>query len=267
MSEDFPSEWQENDHYHFRVAWLQPYPDYLALDAGDFRLVDAEEAQQEGLEPTFELDVHPGWWIRTNVDSGWDDSLEESVNAVKSVLKNSEFGAGVLELRRRGERAPERLSKSQRRALIGQIMHPRKNPHAEPDDGVVREAFLRIGEHALWAWIEHAPFREEFETTFGAPENPLRSLVGGACVLHGLAMDDYEKEERPWRELARGPLELEGTMVRVGSWSHTFEGDEEVFGAAFEEASLESAALRMSLSFNAVDTTDAPADTEEERNV
>lgn len=267
MQGEMPSEWQEGDHYHFRVAWLQPHPDYLALDTGDFGLVDAEQAQQGGLEPTFELDVHPGWWIRINVDSGWGEILEESLNAVKSVLKNSAFGAGVLELRRPGERAPTHVSKSQRRDLIGQIMRPRDNPRASPDDGIVREAFLKIGEYALWAWLEHAPFREEFEATFGAPENPLRSLVGKACVLHGLHGDDYEKEERPWRELARGPLELEGTMVRVGGWSHTFEGDEKVFGAAFEEASLESAALRMSLSFSAVDTADTAAATEEERDV
>lgn len=262
MQGEIPSEWQEKDHYHFRVAWLQLHPDYLALDAGDFRLVNAEEAQQEGLEPTFELDVHPGWWIHLNVDSGWGETLEESLNAVKSVLKNSAFGAGVLELRRHGERAPAHVSKSQRRDLIGQIMHPRDNPRARPDDGIVREAFLKIG--------EHTPFREEFEAAFGAPENPLRSLVGRECVLHGLHVDDYEKEEQPWQELARGALELEGTTVRVGGWSHTFTGDEAVFGVAFEEASLESAALQMSLSFDAVDKpADTPADTadtEEERD-
>jgi len=271
-----PLEWQERDHYHFRVAWLQPHPDYIGLEEEGVRFVDAEEAQEEGMEPTFELDVRPGWWISINVESGWGDSLEEALSAVKSLLKNSEFGAGLLELRRPGAGAPERVSKSQRRALIHQIMHSRENPHAKPDDGIVREAFLQLGEHALWAWIEHAPFREEFEATFGAPENPLRSLVGREVVLHGLHVDDYEKESPPWREVARGTLELEGTTVRVADWSHTFKGDEEVFGVAFEEVSLESEDPEMSLSFSAVHqppaitgTSPAPsgANREEERDV
>lgn len=95
------------------------------------------------------------------------------------------------------------------------------------------------------AYIEYAPFRPEFSTTFGAANNPIRSLVGKVCTLKAATQADLEREdededfEAEWKELSVGTVHLEGNRLTVGFWSHTFKADTRVFGVAFEEASFE----------------------------
>lgn len=249
--QELPREWLEREGFYLRVAWLgrQPREDARELqeEFGQDLLEQGEEEKAQGL--SLEIDGHPGWWMHFNVENGSHDALEEALAAAKTVLKRSELNAGTFNFSLPlGTKAPTQLSKRQRIGLIDQIMNP---PARELPEGLVREAFLELGDHALSVWIERLPYREEFSAPFAAPENPLRSMVGLNCVLSGLGLEDAEREDG-WRELARGPLAVEGTTVRLGGWSAEVDGEVEVHGTAFTEASLESEALEMSLFFEVI---------------
>jgi hypothetical protein len=195
QQQEVPREWQEQDHYELRVSWLSK-----ESPAGNEKLEEElrelmleSGAEEEAELPSLEIAGHPGWWHYFNVEMGPHDSLDEALAAAKTVLKRSDlnpsdFNFGLP----RGTKAPAQLSKSQRRKLIDQVMNP---PARELPGGIVREAFVEAGDHALLVWIEALPFREEFSASFAAPENPLRSLIGKECVLKTQSYEDDEDFE------------------------------------------------------------------------
>ena len=118
------------------------------------------------------------------------------------------------------------------------------------------ECKWELGEYMLVALIEYTPFRPEFSTRFGQPNNPVRSLVGQVCTLSAMDLENLEEDddldnpdewdedeedaiEDGWKEIAVGTVSLEGDRLTVGFWSHTFDENTRVVGVAYEEASFQ----------------------------
>lgn len=172
-----------------------------------------------------------------------------------------------------GRPAPIEVSGKVRKQMIIELLNtPIATPaRLRPRPGRAATPLLsckwELGDYLLVASIDYTPFRPEFSTRFGQPNNPIRSLVGRVCTLRAMDfaqldedypddLDDldeddleplelleddedleFEEEEEPdWQEIAVGPVSLEGNRLTVGFWSCTFDENTEVTGVAYEEA-------------------------------
>ncbi len=238
-SPDLPPNWQEKPHYNLRVHWLTKIQSKEQQKTDPEMLESLEE--QELDERIAELpkggisERYPGWFMYFNVATKFADSLEEILNEARKLIKNSDFSAGsvgrlAFSLFEQSDNfeAPAKPFKAQRLELIRQLETPKVNIS---QFDFVRDAFVEVGEYALNASIEGLPFRDEFETTFSEVDNPVRSMIGLECEV-------FKGEGHDWEDVASGKLEIDGNMVRVGSWSKEFENQDEVSGVAFEEASV-----------------------------
>jgi hypothetical protein len=239
-SPDLPLEWQETPHFDVRVDWLtRTQSETQEKHQAEILEMLKEQAQEIGEDFT-DLPIggiqqrYPGWFVHFNVANIFADSLEEALLEAKKVIKNSDFSASafgrmaLVSDKLEDYSAPAKPFKAQRLELIHQLETP-KEEVGKFD--FFREAFLEVGEYALHVSLEDIAYREEFETTFGSPANPIRSMIGLECSVSRGNDDD-------WEDIVTGELELEGNTVRVGSWSREFENHNEVSGAAFDEASV-----------------------------
>ncbi|AWR87401.1 hypothetical protein [Meiothermus taiwanensis] len=251
---DIPKEWQLEPHYEPGLYWLSREPRPI-------KLFGKELPAKESVE-------YPGWYfLQRGEPMRIVDSLEEALAALKSRLKHW----NMIDLL--GRPAPIEASKSVRKQMVIDLLNApiaTPPPDYDPDRD---EPFLllsckwELGDYLLVASIDYTPFRPEFSTRFGQPNNPIRSLVGRVCTLRAMDfaqldedypddLDDldeddleplelleddedleFEEEEEPdWQEIAVGPVSLEGNRLTVGFWSCTFDENTEVTGVAYEEA-------------------------------
>jgi hypothetical protein len=237
-SPDLPLAWQEKPHYNLRVHWLTKTENTKTQEADtEIPEDEIEEFDEDQMElPKIGVSKqYPGWFMHFNVSTKFADSLEEILKEASKFIKNSDFSASsvgrisfsLFEQSNNFE-APAKPFKAQRLELIRQLETPKENIN---QFDFVRDAFVEVGDYALNASIEVLPFRDEFKTTFSEADNPLRSMIGLECEV-------FQGEGHDWEDIASGELEVDGNMVRVGSWSKEFENHDEVSGVAFEEASV-----------------------------
>lgn len=243
-----PQEWQSKPHYELMVGWFSREP--------KARRILGEEVMSE---PSRD---YPGWyfWFRADGHRLYD-SLEQAITAGKTILKNWQMESQMVRAR-----APLTLSKEERKNLVVELLGypvPDSTPQFEPDSDQEQpelvKLFWEFGEYALNLSIWYSPLRDEFSTTFGSANNPLRSLEGSICTLQAASQADLQHEtededfEAEWKEVAVGPVSLEDDRLTVGFWSHTFDPQSPVIGVAYEEASFEDETMSYFLSKGAPD--------------
>jgi hypothetical protein len=247
--------WEKQPGYSFRARWVsrvderRHYAERLALE----RL-----AKGRKVPLLLHLELDDG--VPTSRLEGWHhfmsvgtfrmlDSFPALLREMKTFLKRDEFAAGLFESLFRGADAPVRLSKAQRVRLLDRALAAlAAYPFADDDEHHFWEWLEPFGDYALVLSVEYAVFRRFMDGSFADDDNPLRSLVGQACRVTALAFD-AEDGAKP-APLAEGELSLEGSTVRVGSWEHTFAGDDQVFeSVAYEEVNIASEESQTSFYF------------------
>lgn len=234
-----PKEWQLEPHYEPGLYWFSREPRPLKLLGDEIPAKESEE--------------YPGWYFLQRGDSmPMAGSHEEALTTLKSRLKHWNM-EDLL-----GRPAPVEVSNKVREQMVVELLNtPIATP--PPDYDPDRDAPLlpllscrwELGDYLLVASIDYVPFRPEFSTRFGQPNNPICSLVGQVCTLSAIDLerldeDDLESldlleddEEQKWKEVAVGAVSLEGNRLTVGFWSHTFDENTKVVGVAYEEASFQ----------------------------
>ena len=202
-----PKEWLETPHFELHMAWL-------TANQEDRIAPEAEELQD-----------HPGWWVWCKINS-----FRDSVKPLLEVaLGQAMISISKWQLDQDPEigqkKAPHQVEQAERDELVQRLLESKRDEVGE--DGLMYELFQPYGEYALLVQIFFAPFREDFETTFGAANNPVRSLEGKVCTLV-----NFETEE----VLSEGGVNLQGNRLTVGFWSKEFAGRLEVSGVAYAEA-------------------------------
>ncbi|GIW28463.1 MAG: hypothetical protein KatS3mg070_1826 [Meiothermus sp.] len=263
---DIPKEWQLEPHYEPGLYWFSREPQSLKLLGEEIPATESEE--------------YPGWYFLQRGDSmRIVDSLEEALATLKSRLKHWNM-EDLL-----GRRAPIEVSGKVRKQMVIELLNTpiaTPPPDYDPDRDKPLPPLLsckwELGDYLLVASIDYTPFRSEFSTRFGRPNNPIRSLVGQVCTLSAIDLElldeddpedlddlneddlepldlleddedfEQEEEEQDWEEIAVGMVSLEGNRLTVGFWSHTFDENTEVIGVAYEEASFEDKEKRYYLS-------------------
>jgi len=235
---DIPREWQLEPHYEPGLYWFSREPQPLKLLGEEIPATESEE--------------YPGWYFLQRGDPmRIVDSLEEALAALKSRLKHWNM-EDLL-----GRPAPIEVSNKVRKQMVIELLNTpiaTPPPDYDPDRDAPLPPLLsckwELGAYLLVASIDYTPFRSEFSTCFGQPNNPIRSLVGQVCTLSAIDLEllDEDGEEQDWEEIAVGPVSLEGNRLTVGFWSHTFDENTEVIGVAYEEASFEDREKRYYLS-------------------
>jgi hypothetical protein len=268
-----PKEWQLKPHYQHGLLWLcrEPRPTRLL----------GEEI------PALEYKEYPGWYFLQWGDAmGIVDSLEEALGELKSRLKHWKMEDFL------GRGVPVEVSGKARKRMVVELLNtpiatppPDHDPDRDEPLPPLLECKWELGEYMLVALIEYTPFRPEFRTRFGQPNNPVRSLAGQVCTLSAIDLDDLEEDdddldnldeldeldegeyelldlevdqddlnqddeedEDGWEEIAVGTVSLEGNRLTVGFWSHTFDENTKVVGVAYEEASFQDEKRRYHLS-------------------
>lgn len=251
---DIPREWQLEPHYEPGLYWFSREPQPLKLLGEEIPATESEE--------------YPGWYFLQRGDPmRIVDSLEEALAALKSRLKHWNM-EDLL-----GRPAPIEVSNKVRKQMVIELLNTpiaTPPPDYDPDRDAPLPPLLsckwELGDYLLVASIDYTPFRPEFSTRFGQPNNPIRSLVGQVCTLSAIDLElldeddpddldednlepldlleddesfEEEEEEQDWEEIAVGPVSLEGNRLTVGFWSHTFDENTQVIGVAYEEASFQ----------------------------
>lgn len=223
-----PSRWRLEPHYEPSLVWYTRDP-----KEGLFPQEWEGERRQA-------LEDEPGWYVFCSlILPVVVDSPEEALAVLKSSLKRGDlacFGGGS---------PPVRLSKRERKRLVLDLLGasitpppPDYDPDSEGPVPVVLERRWELNGYLLVARVFYTPFRPEFETKFGAPDNPVRSLEGRVCLVYAAYPEDEEDEDYAWEELARGPVRLEGNRLTVGFWTREFDPETPVEGVAYEGASF-----------------------------
>jgi hypothetical protein len=201
---------------------------------------------------------YPGWYFLQRGDAmRIVDSLEEALGELKSRLKHWKMEDFL------GRSAPVNVSGKARKRMVVELLNapiatppPDHDPDRDEPLPPLLECKWELGEYMLVALIEYTPFRPEFSTRFGQPNNPVRSLVGQVCTLSAMDLENLEEDddldnpdewdedeedaiEDGWKEIAVGTVSLEGDRLTVGFWSHTFDENTRVVGVAYEEASFQ----------------------------
>ncbi len=227
-----PKTWQKKPHYEAVMAWFTREPRERYVMGQKFMTEESKE--------------FPGWYFFLRADEHRVyDRLEEAVGKIKTTLKNwrmqDRFGL---------DRVTFQASKEERKQMVVQLLeYPIVNPtpSTQPDDdgNEIVQLKWEFSEYMLVASIWHTPFGEEFTTTMGNPDNPIKSLVGKVCTLQAATQADLDRElddedfEAEWKEIAVGPVSFEDNRLTIGFWSHTFDPTTPVVGVAYEEASFE----------------------------
>jgi hypothetical protein len=211
-----PKEWLETPHYELHMAWLT-------------------SNQEERIAPEAEeLPDHPGWWVWCKINSFRDSvkpllevALKEATTSLRNwqLDQNPEFN--------QNKKAPYQAEPAEREELIKRLLESKRTEVGE--DSLMYELFQPYGDFALLVQVFFAPFREDFETTFGAASNPARSLEGQVCTLV-----NFETEEL----LSQGSVNLQGNRLTVGFWSKEFAGRLEASGVAYAEAFWEEGGVK-----------------------
>jgi len=101
-----------------------------------------------------------------------------------------------------GRGAPIEVSGKARKRMVVELLNaPIATPPLDHDPDrdeplpPLLECKWELGEYMLVALIEYTPFRPEFSTRFGQPNNPVRSLVGQVCTLSAIDLDDLEEDD------------------------------------------------------------------------
>ncbi|RIH88446.1 hypothetical protein Mrose_00855 [Calidithermus roseus] len=214
MSET-PQEWAKKDHWEVWVGWMKNQPT-------DWNRQLEQEVKEQNPTSGFTTEDkdYPGWWPQRGLSHPFEnlcDNYEEALDVITKALKRPNLG----------EMAGLHFSKSQRKALIQEVHQRFGQPVLEK--GSYHHAWF-YGDWALKVSIEHVPFREIFDTTFAALNNPLRSLQGRRARVERL-LDSAGKDEAEL--VAEGVLGIEGNTVRVGNWSQAFEDKDYVEGVAY----------------------------------
>lgn len=243
---EIPQEWLRKDHWEVWIGWMKNQP-------SDWNRQIEQEVKEHNPASSFTMedDDYPGWWPQQGILPPFRnlcDSYEEALDVITKVLKRPELG----------EIAGLRFSKSQRKALIQEV-HQR---FAEPvlEEKTSHHAWF-YGDWALKVSISHIPFREIFDTTFAAANNPLRSLQGRRARVERL-LDSATEDEAEF--LVEGVLSIEGNTVRVGEWSQDFEGEDYVEGAAYPSYDAEHVSVGIMIYSEAAGATFYFYDLEEE---
>ncbi len=275
MDEQLPLNWRRKEEFVFRAAWRSKRDERRSLAE---RVALESLAQGKAVPFIAQLELqdtpfknrHEGWHHYFILQTmTFFKSFGEMLAGVKSFLKRDALDAGSWEMMFRDAPAPVRLSKAQRVALIDRFVKGVKEYPFEDEVGrEVFSVFQPYGDYALDLSVEYVVLRPAFDSTFGAEDNPIKSLVGKKCTVRGRASaeesedEDTDKntdeaEEEPLLELGEGVLTLDGYTVQVGEWQHTFEENDEVFeSVAFEEVNVYSEALKMSIFLEPVDKDD-----------
>ena len=261
-----PREWQLKPHYQPSLLWLCREPRPLKFLGEEVPAVESKE--------------YPGWYFLQRGDAmRIVDSLEEALGELKSRLKHWKMEDFL------GRGVPVEVSGKARKRMVVELLNapiatppPDHDPDQDEPLPPLLECKWELGEYMLVALIEYTPFRPEFSTRFGQPNNPVRSLVGQVCTLSAIDLDDLEEDddnlddldegdyellgiedfevdeeldqddldqddededEDGWKEIAVGTVSLEGNRLTVGFWSHTFDENTRVVGVAYEEASFQ----------------------------
>ena len=243
---EIPLEWQQKPHIEVMVCWLGRQP--RVRSAVEQRIdeemedPDTRELFQAQLERNQqELPEYPGWYFHFKVSPG------EMVPTLEQARQNARDRVRIWNLSRPGFvfmeplEAPVWLSKSERRKLLLELDAAPNLPAPEGEEQYVFRFIKPLGEYALLIELLDAPFAEDFETVTGAPNDPIRSLIGVVCTLSStpaLELENAESDddEDPWRDLASGVVSYQGGVLRVGEYSLEVAANLDVSGTGFEQA-------------------------------
>lgn len=237
-----PKEWRLKPHYQPGLLWLCREPRPIKFLGEEIPAVESKE--------------YPGWYFLQRGDPMQIvDSLEEALSVLKSRLKHWKQNDLL------GRPAPMEVSSETRKQMVLELLNTpiaTPPPDHDPDQNEPLPPLLErkweLGEYMLVALIEYTPFRPEFSTRFGQPNNPVRSLAGQVCTLKAASQEDLDREaddqafKAPWKQIAIGPVQIENNRLTVGFWSKTFADYTEVIGVAYEEASIEDEEMSYFLS-------------------
>jgi hypothetical protein len=202
-----PKEWLETTHYELHMAWLT-------------------SKLEERISPDSpETTDHPGWWTRYKINSYRDslkDLLELATAEASVAITNWELDQDP-DIGQ--QKAPYQATVVERQELLKRFLASKRSEVDE--DGLMYELFQPYDHYALLVQIFFSSFQEEFETTFGAANSPVRSLEGKLCRLI-----NYQTNE----VLSEGTAAIQGNRLTVGFWSKEFAGSLEVNGTAYAEA-------------------------------
>jgi hypothetical protein len=149
------------------------------------------------------------YFLQRGGDTQVVDSLEEALTVLKSRLKHQRQNDIP------GRPAPVQISgKARKRMVIELLSTPIATPLPDYDPDLneplppLLECKWEPGEYVPVALIEYTPFRPEFGTRFGPPNNPVRSRVGQVCTLSAIDLDDLEEDDDDLDDLDEGDYEL-----------------------------------------------------------
>jgi hypothetical protein len=260
MTEPYPS-WQKKENFSFRAAWLSKknlrtqFAQELALTSLARGRATPHFLQME-LEAVKYREKSEGWHLLFVLDMlKMFDSFQHLTNHVQKFLKTSDLGPAPLEIMFHDAKAPIKLNRPQRMEIFDKFLKALK-AHPFSEKGNEMFTFIEpMKDYALELSVEWSNFRRFIDTTFAADDNPIKSLVAKVCRVEEIAFD-ADRKERP-QKVAEGVLELSGNAVRVGTWEHTFDDNDEVFeSVAYEEVNIASESLQKSIYFEAVDRED-----------
>jgi hypothetical protein len=243
MNEDtnIPLEWQPTPFYDASVFWMARHPRprsqmELEMDAEILESPDLEPAARERIKTLLETpqqEVIPGWYFQIRVTfSTFNESLEEARQLARDRIRGWNMRP-ILPFFGAPQEAPVWLTKSERRKLLAEFdATPLLEPSKEDEERYFLRFYKELGEAALGIEIHDASHHTEFETVTGAPNDPLKTLVGRRGTLS--ALGTLEMDE--WEVVSEGIVALEGNTLRVGNFQLEVVAGDVIHGTAFDTA-------------------------------
>jgi hypothetical protein len=207
------------------------------------KILDGEISKEEFIKEVMSeeetvtyTEPYPGWFTNFTVDEISDiPTFEETKTTVKNILKSwnltsSLDGVGVMP-------TPIWLSKSDRKKLIQEFD---QSSALEPEvlDNGYRHGhalrFLKIFNEttALGVDILTTLAYPPFSTTVRAKNDPIRTMVGKACIFRKQPALNSSKDD--WEILGQGVLSYDDQFLTVGDFvMNTPDRDMVIFGRAF----------------------------------
>ena len=270
---DLPLEWRETPFFDTSIFWMARQPldvgalrgnllDRSGLEQERTELKEAlsdpeldaeeraelqemlEELELEATEESEALEalppqreIIPGWYFQVRVTFG---QFLPTPEAARQLIRDRIRGWNlppIILFHDTPREAPVWLTKSERRKLLAEFDAV---PLLEQPEGEER-AFLRFYKPlsesaALGVEIMDVAHRSEFVTVTGAPNDPLKTLVGRRGTLSMLENPNEDSQSDDWETLSAGVVSLEGSTLRVGTLQLEVMPGQEINGVAFDSA-------------------------------
>jgi|GEM_PF-2262616 len=273
QDENTPLEWRETPYFDASVFWMARVPLDLGalranlrdgggleqeraalrdaledpeLDAGDraelegaLEDLELEESEQDdaldSLPPPQE--IIPGWFFQVRVTFGqFLPTPEAARQHIRDRIRGWNLRPfGLFEDTPKD--APVWLSKSERRKLLAEFDAAPLLEQPEGEERYLLRFYKPLSNSAaLGIEIMDVAHHSEFVTVTGAPNDPLRTLVGKHGTLSMVENPDENTHSGDWKTLSEGIIALEGSTLRVGTLQLEVQPGDEINGIAFDSA-------------------------------